>query len=47
MFLQIISGKDEINREKIFAAFLKKSEMKSEGDYCWREVFVHTAPVKL
>lgn len=42
-----MSGKDEKNREKIFAVFLKKSEMKSEGDYCKREAFVHTAVVKL
>lgn len=32
-FYKILSGKDEINREKIFAVFLKKSEMKSEGEY--------------
>lgn len=42
-----MSGKDEKNREKIFAVFLKKSEVKSEGDYCKREAFVHTAVVKL
>ena len=32
-FYKIIGGKDEINREKIFAVFLKKIEMKSEGEY--------------
>lgn len=32
-FYKIISGKDDINREKIFAVFLKKSEIKSGGEY--------------
>lgn len=32
-FYKIISGKDDINREKILAVFLKKSAMKSEGEY--------------
>lgn len=33
--------------KKIFGAFLKKSETKSEGDYCKREMFVHTAVIDL
>lgn len=32
-FYKIISGKGDISREKICAVFLKKSEMKSEGEY--------------